>query len=134
MRFIKLVFLVFVFTTMLSTNFLQANLKMKSLEILREVKDVVLGSWDYYVPGVEPAYANGVMHVTNLKGDYNVNLELPGGTIPTNNVEVNGNEITFDLYVEGMLVDVKIVIDGDALTGSGNTDQGPFTMTGTRKK
>jgi len=117
----------------LGTITVQANTEMKNDKTINELNDVIIGSWDYHVPGVDPAYQNGIMHITKEEGNYAVNLELPGGTIPTEDVEVVDSEIKFALYVEGQRVEVSVVFEGDTLTGSGTSDQGPFTLTGSRK-
>lgn len=132
MKLFKIAVFTFTFSVLLfSTNVHAYGEIENNLNI--ELEDGVLGSWDYHVPGVDPAYQNGIMHITEADGGYVVNLELPGGTIPTEDVEVNEGEVRFALYVEGQRVEVTVVIEGDALTGSGTTDEGPFTLTGTRK-
>ncbi len=93
----------------------------------------ILGYWDYSVTDVDPMYQKGVLHVLKEDGNYVVNLELPSGAIPTQEVEVNGNELKFALYVEGERVGVTIVFEEDTLTGSGSSSSGPFTITGMRK-
>ncbi|MRI02171.1 hypothetical protein GH721_16625 [Kriegella sp. EG-1] len=134
MKLVKVSALLFVLIVMVNANTLYAASENEINNIEIEFKDQILGTWDYDVTGVDPAYAKGVMHVVKQKGEYTVNIELPSGTITAKNVVVKGNEVTFALYVENILVSVNIVINGDVLTGSGNTNQGSFTMTGSRRK
>lgn len=107
------------------------NLKDYNTEL--ELNDGIIGFWEYHVPGVDPMYQNGIMHISNEEGAYAVNLHLGESVVPTEDVEVNENEVKFALYVEGQRVEVVVLIDGDSITGSGTTDQGPFTLSGTRK-
>jgi len=97
------------------------------------VGDDVVGAYEYHVPGVDPMYQNGIMHITKEEGAYAVNLHLGESVIPTEDVEVNGKEVKFALYVEGERVEVVVVVDGDNITGSGSSSEGPFTLSGTRK-
>lgn len=133
MKLLKLASFVLTLAVMLCAFNVQANSEAEDGKAIIELNDGIIGYWEYYVSSVDPAYQNGIMHISKEDGNYAVNLELPGGTIPTEDVEVNGNEIKFALYVEGTRVEVNVVIDGDTLTGSGTTDQGPFTLTGIRK-
>lgn len=133
MKFMKLASFVFTLTIMICAVNVQANSEKENNNVMIELNDDLIGYWEYHVPGVDPMYQDGVMHITKEDGNFAVNLELPNGMIPTEDVEVNGNEIKFALYVEGGRVDVNIVFEGDTLTGSGTSDGGPFTLTGSRK-
>lgn len=105
----------------------------KDYNFVTELNDGIIGFWEYHVPGVDPMYQNGIMHISNKEGAYTVNLHLGENVMPTEDVEVNENEVKFALYVEGQRVEVVVLIEGDTITGSGTTDQGPFTLSGTRK-
>lgn len=133
MKLLKLASFVLTLAFMLCAFNVQANSEVEDGRAIIELNDGIIGYWEYNVPGVDPVYQNGIMHISKEDGNYTVNIELPGGNIPTEDVEVNGNEIKFALYVEGSRVEVNVAIDGDTLTGSGTTDEGPFTLTGTRK-
>ncbi|MGI9552781.1 MAG: hypothetical protein ACR2MT_16375 [Aurantibacter sp.] len=129
----KLASLALTLGLLLCTVSVQANSETENDHTIVVLSDGILGSWDYNVPGVDPAYQNGIMHVAKEGDNYVVNIELPGGAIPTEDVEVNGNEVKFALYVEGGRVEVTVIFDEDTLTGSGTSDGGPFTLTGSRK-
>lgn len=129
----KLASFAFTLTLMLCMLKVQAHTENENNNVLIEVNDDLIGYWEYHVPGVDPMYQNGILHVAKQEGNITVNIELPNGSIPTEDVEVNGNEIKFALYVEGGRVEVAVVFEGDTLTGSGSSDSGPFTLTGSRK-
>lgn len=129
----KIASFVFTLTIMFSAVNVQAFTEKESTSILIDLNDDLIGYWDYHVPGVDPMYQNGILQVAKEGADYTVNIELPNGSIPTEDVVVNGNEVKFALYVEGGRVEVTVIFDGDTLTGSGTSDGGPFTLTGNRK-
>ncbi|MBM1106228.1 hypothetical protein JQC67_08780 [Aurantibacter crassamenti] len=133
MKLLKFTSLVFTFFSLVfCVNTLQASSNVESNKVAFELNDAVLGTWAYSVPDVDPAYSKGVMHITKASGAYVVNIELPGGTLTTVDVEVKDDEVKFALYIEGSRVEVKVLVDGDKLTGSGTSEQGPFTLAGTR--
>lgn len=111
----------------------QANSEIENITSAYLVGNDVVGAYEYHVPGVDPMYQNGIMHITKAESTYAVNLHLGESVIPTEDVEVKGKEVKFALYVEGERVEVVVVVDGDNITGSGTSSEGPFTLSGTRK-
>ncbi|MGB5555132.1 MAG: hypothetical protein WBM83_10780 [Flavobacteriaceae bacterium] len=93
------------------------------------------GSWAYQVQNVDPQYQNGMLHITKEKGNYALNIQGSGDSlIPTQDLEVEGNEVKFVVYVEGERVAITLSFEGDSFTGNGSSSAGPFTMSGTRKR
>jgi hypothetical protein len=73
------------------------------------------------------------MHISKKKKVYTVELELPGGRLPANNVSVDKNKLTFSVDIEGSLVDVALTMDGDSFEGESNTPDGTFMIVGIRR-
>ncbi|MCJ7465318.1 MAG: hypothetical protein MUO53_01320 [Maribacter sp.] len=96
------------------------------------VLDNVEGRWKYNVQNVDPQYQEGVMYISKELDNFAVKIMISGGMMPTEEVKVNDNEVSFIVYVEDDRVEIKLVIDGDTFAGTGTSSQGPFTLTGTR--
>lgn len=133
MKIFKLVSLVLTLGFITSAMTVRAESEIENITSAYLVADDVVGAYEYHVPGVDPMYQNGIMHITEEKGAYAVNLHLGESVIPTEDVEVNGKEVKFAVYVEGERIEVVVVVDGDNITGSGSSSEGPFTLSGTRK-
>lgn len=91
------------------------------------------GSWDYSVQDVPVEYSTGVLHISKKKRVYTVELELPGGKLPADNVKVDKNKLTFSVDIEGSAVDVALIMDGDSFKGESNTPDGTFMLEGNRR-
>ena len=91
------------------------------------------GSWDYSVQDVPVEYSSGVLHISKKKKVYTVKLELPGGDLPADNVKVDKNKLTFSVDIEGSMVDVALIMDGDSFKGESNTPDGTFMLVGIRR-
>lgn len=91
------------------------------------------GSWDYSVQDVPVEYSSGVLHISKKKKVYTVKLELPGGDLPADNVKVDKNKLTFSVDIEGSMVDVTLIMDGDSFKGESNTPDGTFMLEGNRR-
>jgi hypothetical protein len=81
---------------------------------------------------VDPQYQEGVMYISKEADSFAIKIMVNGGMMPTEEVKVNDNEVSFVVYVEDDRVEIKLVVDGDSFAGSGSSSQGPFTLTGTR--
>ncbi|MGB5428297.1 hypothetical protein, partial [Eudoraea sp.] len=75
------------------------------------------GSWDYSVQDVPVEYSSGVLHISKKKKVYTVKLELPAGNLPADNVRDDKNKLTFSVDIEGSMVDVALIMDGDSFKG-----------------
>jgi hypothetical protein len=91
------------------------------------------GSWDYAVQDVPVEYSSGVLHVSKNGKVYEVNLELTVGNLPANNVNVKKNKLTFSVDLEGGMVDVALIMDGDSFKGESVTADGIFVLEGKRR-
>ncbi len=91
------------------------------------------GSWDYLVKDVPLEYSSGILHVSKKKRVYSVQLEMPGGKLPADNVKVDKNKLTFSVAIEGSMVDVSLLMDGDSFSGESYTPDGTFMLVGNRR-
>jgi len=104
-----------------------------------EISDMIVkkkkwtGSWDYAVQDVPAEYSSGVLHVSKNGKIYEVNLELPGGKLPTEKVKVEKNKLTFSVDIEGSIVDVALIMDGDSFKGESVSSDGIFLLEGKRR-
>lgn len=104
-----------------------------------EISDILIkrkkwtGSWDYLVEDVPLEYSSGILHVSKKKRVYSVELEMPGGKLPANNVKVEKNKLTFSVDIEGSMVDVALIMDGDSFKGESYTPDGTFMLVGNRR-
>lgn len=91
------------------------------------------GSWDYLVQDVPLEYSSGILHVSKKKKVYTVELEMPGGKLPADNVKVSKNKLTFSVDIEGSMVEVALIMDGDSFEGESYTPDGTFILVGNRR-
>lgn len=81
-------------------------------------KDNLVGGWEYTVEGAPEGYDKGLMMIVNQSGTYKVQVQLNGGAINGSDVVVKGNNITFNVNVEGETVAVALEAKGSKMTGT----------------
>lgn len=81
-------------------------------------KDNLVGGWEYTVEGAPEGYDKGLMMIVNQSGTYKVQVQLNGGAINGSDVVVKGNNITFNVNVEGEAVAVALEAKGSKMTGT----------------
>ncbi len=91
------------------------------------------GSWDYLVEDVPLEYSSGILHVSKKRKVYTVELEMPGGKLPADNVKVSKNKLTFSVDLEGSMIEVALIMDGDSFEGESYTPDGTFLLVGNRR-
>ena len=91
------------------------------------------GSWDYLVQDVPLEYSSGILHVSKKRKVYSVELEMPGGKLPADNVKVSKSKLTFSVDLEGSMVEVVLIMDGDSFEGESYTPDGTFVLVGNRR-
>jgi len=115
------------------------SLEMCDTHNAEEISDIIIkrkkwtGSWNYLVEDVPLEYSSGILHVSKKKRVYSVELEMPGGKLPANNVKVEKNKLTFSVDIEGSMVDVALIMDGDSFKGESYTQDGTFMLVGNRR-
>lgn len=75
----------------------------------------------------------GVLVIAKENREYNIKVQLTQGTLIGREVLVRGNEIVFEVSIEGQTIDVKLVAEGDKISGESSTVDGVFPITGTRQ-
>ncbi len=113
--------------TMASTN-LEENKTNISVSA-----DELLGAWVYTVENVPYEYSKGVFLISKEKGAYNVQVQLPHGTLTGEDIEVKGNTVKFNLFIEGQSVSVELTSNGDKISGESNSMDGTYQIEGKRQ-
>ncbi|MDG2450209.1 MAG: hypothetical protein P8M34_11245 [Saprospiraceae bacterium] len=74
------------------------------------------GEWEYSV--VSPDYTyKGVMELTIEGSEYAGLIMSEGTETELNDVKIDGNELTFNMTVQGFVCNVKGTFDGESFTG-----------------
>lgn len=107
------------------------NVEVVSVILVKKKKWT--GSWDYLVQDVPLEYSSGILHVSKKRKEYSVELEMPGGKLPTYNVNVSKNKLTFSVDIEGSMVEVVLIMNGDSFEGESYTPDGTFLLVGNRR-
>ena len=92
--------------------------------------DKFVGGWSYTVEGAPEGYKDGLLVIVKEVDGYKVQVQVGGGTLLGENVQVKGSTITFDVMVEGGKVAVKLTVKGDTLTGTSTSSEGSLTING----
>lgn len=93
----------------------------------------VEGTWLYEAPTAPYEYTKGEIVIKKEKGEYNSEIKFKYNTISISSVTVEENNVIMKFYVEGELIKVNLIIDGDTFVGSSNTPEGTLKLTGKRK-
>ena len=95
--------------------------------------DELVGAWVYTVDNVDYQYSKGVLLIAKENGEYNVQVQLSQGVIPGEEVEVDGNTITFSVNIEGQTISVKLTVEGEKIFGESSSSDGVFKIVGTKQ-
>ncbi|PKA97203.1 hypothetical protein B0O79_0855 [Flavobacteriaceae bacterium MAR_2009_75] len=131
-KFLGLMILLTSFSALQASEFVSVNLQ--SFNNPQEIVDNVDGVWKYTVENAPPEYSTGLISIFNENDEYGVEVQLAGGALKGSNVSVEGNKVSFDLSIEGTMVTVKLVADGDTISGSSSSSQGSYSIQGNRVK
>jgi len=96
-------------------------------------KDAV-GTWEYSAPNAPYEYSKGKLIITQGEDKLEGKVDIDGYEMKLNSVKVDGDLLTFSLYVEGEYVSVKLTINGDSLEGKASTSEGLLEVTAQRVK
>ena len=120
---------------LLSTTLLVADIgaEEKSEIKVLALEDGLIGSWAYTVENTMPEYSKGVIVIAKESGEYSVQVQLVNGSLEGQDITVKGNEIVFNLYIEGQSIKVVLVVDGDKISGESSSMDGVFKIDGTRR-
>lgn len=97
---------------------------------LHAMGDKFVGGWSYTVEGAPEGYEDGLLVIVKEGDGYKVQVQIGGGTLLGENVQVKGSTITFDVMVEGGKVAVTLTAKGDTITGKSTSAEGSLTING----
>jgi hypothetical protein len=95
--------------------------------------DNIVGTWIYEASGTPYEYSKGEIMITNDQDTYQVMVAVNYSNIKGQDVKVDKDKITFNIYVEDEKINVMLKIEGDQLTGEASSYDGIFKLTGKRK-
>jgi len=105
----------------------------ESNNIAISVKDDLLGGWEYTVAGAPEGYEKGFLMIVKQGDVYRTQVQLNGGAVNGENVEVKGNKITFTVAIEGETVSVALEANGSKLSGTTTSpSNGTLNITGVK--
>ena len=130
--FLGLMILLSSFSALQASELVSVNLL--SFNNPQEIVNNVDGVWKYTVDSAPPEYSTGLISIFSEDDVYGVEVQLAGGALKGSNVSVEGNKISFDLSIEGTMVTVKLVADGDTISGSSSSSEGSYSIQGNRVK
>lgn len=98
------------------------------------ISDGPVGVWDYEVEVTEDGYRTGTLFVRKENGVHVVEVHLGNGVLNGQDVQVKGNTLKFNLNLDGVeRVSVVLNAEEDTILGQVTSNQGNFTIKGTRK-
>ena len=89
------------------------------------------GNWDYTVVAPDMTY-KGVMALSEADGEYAGTMTSQGVEIALKDIEIEDDEITFNMNVQGFPCKVKGTFDGDNLKGVVMVEGFEMNLTATR--
>lgn len=126
--------LILILTTSFNAYAEASNLYPAKVQHTMSINEGPVGVWDYEVEGTEDTYRTGVLFIRKENGAHLVEVHLGNGVLNGQDVQVQGNTIKFTLNLDGLeRVSVVLNADNDVVLGQVTTDQGSYTIKGTRK-
>ena len=96
--------------------------------------DVVIGSWEFSNPQVPWEFNKGFINFMEAEDEaYSGEIEFhTGQKVPMNQVDIDGNFVSFGMDIAGSVVSADCMVEGDTMTCDLTTMQGPMTITATK--
>ncbi len=117
---------------LLTTSFTWSSINEIMIDVPVSGEDLI-GTYDYTVDGVPYEYSKGVIIIGKQKAVYTVKIKLDNGELNGEDVKVEGNSITFNVFIEGRAVAVELTVEGDGISGESNSYDGTFMIKGKRR-
>jgi len=89
------------------------------------------GKWNYTVDAPDMTY-KGVMVLSEEDGEFSGTMTSQGVEIQLKDVEVEDNEITFSMNVQGFVCKVNGTFDGDKMKGTVSVEGMEMALSATR--
>ena len=100
----------------------------------KKVADVSVGTWDYIVKDTPNGDVEGNFVIVKEGDTYTGSLNGDQGSIPLEDIEVEGENLSYLFDFQGMQLAVKGTIEGSAFTGNVSVDYNDFPMTATKRE
>lgn len=97
-------------------------------------KSPLIGEWVYEVSDAPDAYKTGTLVFSEKEGAMVCAIKLEAGELPTTNLKVEDDKVSFVSYVEGSPVNVVLTLDKDKLIGTVDSPEGPKDITAVKKQ
>jgi hypothetical protein len=107
------------------------NSEAKALDIASKFE----GSWAYECNDAPSPYHEGTLLVAGKENETTVKVIFKNGqSISGKNVAVKDGKLSFDIYLEGIVVKTTLEQKGEILTGKANSPEGVMELVGKKKK
>ena len=118
-----------------STLFLFA-IAMSSFTSLDDAIDgkKVVGTWAYSVPYAPDGYQNGDLVIEEKEGKLSGYTAMDGYKTTAEKMKLQGDKLTFELYVEGTKVSFDLTFDKKTFAGKVTYSEGILDITGKKKE
>jgi hypothetical protein len=96
--------------------------------------DAVVGSWEFSNPQVPWEFNKGFINfMEGEEESFTGEIEFhTGQKVPMNQVDVDGDFVSFGMDIAGSVVTADCMVEGDTLNCDLSTMQGPMQITATR--
>ncbi len=109
-----------------------SDLELSKSEIPTITKDNLIGGWEYTAADAPEGYGSGLLMIVKSGDIYRVQVQLAHGAMNGTDVVVKGNNISFNLMVEGESVSVALSAKGSVLTGTSTSSSGVYNIKGVK--
>jgi len=90
--------------------------------------DEVAGAWDYAVDTPDGVYKGQLIFSKTSEDGFAGKMVSQGGETALKDLKVEGNKVSFSLYVDGYLVKIKGAVEGDAFEGKVEVEYEYYTI------
>ena len=91
------------------------------------------GTWAFDVENAPYGYEKGEIIISQEEGMYKAVVAINYGKLKGEKVTVDESQISFNIFVEGVKVEISLDIDGDTMNGKAVSYEGTFKLKGKRK-
>ncbi len=89
-----------------------------------------VGTWQYSAPQADYQYQKGNIAFTMEGKELKAFVEVNGQKIQARQLEVSGNQASFNIYIEGESIKVSLQKEDNELTGNAAYSGGKVTLNG----
>lgn len=98
-----------------------------------EKSKALLGEWLYEVSEAPYGYDKGSLVFAEKEGQLTCTIKLEAGELPTTDLLVENEKVTFTTSVEGNPVNIVLTLENEKLSGLVDSPEGPKKITATKK-